>query len=69
MDRKLQLVRAEDRPDCSGQRARVSDLIVAYFLRGIRTLDASRRGPALEARRVWAARQEAPAGRRSHSWD
>ena len=69
MNESLRPLGAEERSHESERQANVSDLIVAYFLRGIRSLDATPRGRALERRRVWSATPQVPSGRRHHPWD
>jgi hypothetical protein len=51
------------------RRAQISELIVAYFIRGIRSLDEGRRGPALAARRAWTPTALPNSNRRSHPWE
>lgn len=69
MNRQLRPLPAEESSLDAERRARVSELIVAYFIRGIRALDSTPRGRSLEARRVWSARAPVASSRRGHPWE
>ncbi len=69
MDAHQRLIRVADRRAHPHAKGRLSELIVEYFIRAIRPLDAGIGGRPLATRRVLASRRELPAARRAHPWD
>jgi hypothetical protein len=59
-----------DRPNHDeSAKARLNEMVVGYFMRGIQSLEQVPKGPELAVRRVWSPRPQPLIGKSAHPWD